>query len=215
MIKKYSIAAVAAASALLTAACSAGGGAGPLVSGSNKGEKACAPAPSKIASEAVPAWNSPVGFTGAWYYNPTASPVTVESVSLIGAHNLVLHKTIVYQTRREQNQLAPVNGWPAVSLGSDPASWARRQPVPGAVIAPDPPNAGDTSHNAYQVVVDVTAKTPAGGYAIGQEVTYRQGNAEYTIRSYSGYAISPPGGPMAGTRCQAYWNAISTAWQSS
>jgi hypothetical protein len=212
---KYSIAAVAAASALLTAACSAGGGAGPLVAQSNKAAKSCAPAPNKVASDAIPAWNSPVGFTGALYYNPTASPVTVESVSLIGAHNLVLHKAIVYQTRREQNQLAPANGWPAISLGSDQASWARRQPVPGAVIDPDPPNAGDNSHNSYQVVVDVTAKTPAGGYAIGQEVSYRQGSTVYTVRDYSGYAISPPGGPMSGTRCQAYWNAISTAWQSS
>jgi hypothetical protein len=212
---KYSIAAVAAASALLTAACSAGGGAGPLVTGSNKASKACTPAPNKSAADAIPSWNSPVGFTDALYYNSSASPVTVESVSLIGAHNLILHKAIVYQTRRGQDQLTPVNGWPAISLGSDRVSWARRQPVPGAVIDPDPPNAGDASHNDYQIAVEVTAKTPAGGYAIGQEVTYRQGNAEYTIRNYSGYAISPPGGPMAGTRCQAYWNAISTAWHNS
>ena len=141
MIKKYSIAAVAAASALLTAACSAGGGAGPLMAGGNKAAKSCAPAPNKVAADAVPAWNSPVGFTGAWYYNSSASPVTVESVSLIGAHNLILHKAIVYQTRRGQDiQLTPVNGWPSISLGSDRAFWRPMpsSPFPGAVIDPDP-----------------------------------------------------------------------------
>jgi hypothetical protein len=212
---KYSIAAVVAASALLTAACSAGGGAAPLVTPNNEAVLACATAPNKALVDDTPAWNSPVGFALSWYYNTSASPVIVESVSLIDAHNLVLHKAIVYEAERERNQITPVDGWPAISLGSDPASWARRQPIPGAVIDPDPPNASATTHNAYQIVLDISAKTPAGGYAIGQEVTYRQGNTVYTIRCYSGYAISPPGSSMTGVRCAAFRTAINAAWPSS
>jgi hypothetical protein len=212
---KYSIAAVVTASALLTAACSAGGGAGPLMTENNEAAQGCASAPNNNLSDDTPAWNSPVGFALVWYYNASASPVVVESASLIDAHNLVLHKAIVYEAERERNQLTPVDGWPAISLGSNAASWARRQPVPGAVIDPDPPNAGVTTHNAYEVVLDVSAKTPAGGYAIGQQVTYRQGNTVYTIRCYSGYAISPPDGTLSGVRCEAFNKAISAAWPSS
>jgi hypothetical protein len=58
-------------------------------------------------SDDTPAWNSPVGFALFWHYNASASPVVVESVSLIDAHNLVLRKAIVHEAEREQNQLTP------------------------------------------------------------------------------------------------------------
>jgi len=74
-----------------------------------------------------------------------------------------------------------------------------------------PEYVGDATQGAHEVVLDVSAKTPAGGYAIGQQVTYRQGNAQYTIRSYTGYAIGPPG--PGGPKCQAQENAITAAWQ--
>lgn len=212
---KYSVAVVIAASALLTAACSTGGKGGPLVTQNNEAVQACVPAPSSYPSDDIPGWDSPVGFALVWYYNASTSPVVVESVSLIDAHNLVLHKAVVYEAEREQHQLTLVDGWPVISLGSDPAAWARRQSVPGAVIRPDPPNAGITTHDAYEVVLDVSAKTRAGGYAIGQQVTYRQGNGQYTIRCYAGYVISPPGGPEGGLRCSAFEKAISAAWASS
>jgi hypothetical protein len=213
---RYSVAVVIAASVvLLTSACSTGGGAGPLVTENNEAAQACVPAPNSYRSDDIPAWNSPVAFALVWYYNASASPVVVESVSLIDAHNLVLHKSVVYEAEHEQHQLIPAVGWPAISQGSDPAAWAHRQGVPGAVIRPDRPNAGVTTHDAYEVVLDVSAKTRAGGYAIGQQVTYRQGNAQYTIRCYMGYVISPPGGPEGGLRCSAFEKAISAAWASS
>jgi hypothetical protein len=127
-----------------------------------------------------------------------------------------LHKAIVYEAEREQHQLIQEDGWPAISTNSDPGAWARRQAVPGAVIGLDAPSPGPTGHNAYEVVLDISAGTPAGGYAIGQQVTYRQGSAQYTVRSYTGHAISPPGPAGAGgSRCTALDSAISAAWPSS
>jgi hypothetical protein len=204
-----------AASALLLAACSAGSAGQLLVAATTKSASACVPAPSLPVND-IPAWNSPVGFALDWYYNASASPVEIESVSLIDPHNLILRQAIVYEAKREQHQLILADGWPLISTSSDPSAWAHRQGVHGAVVSPDPPDAGPTTHDAYEVVLDVSAKTPAGGYAIGQQVTYRQGNAQYTIRSYSGYAISPPGPKgQDGTRCPAFQKAITTAWQSS
>jgi hypothetical protein len=94
--------------------------------------------------------------------------------------------------------------------------WARRQSVPGAVIPPQTSTIGTPGPNArdtYEVVLDISAKTPSGGWAIGQQVTYRQGNAQYTIRSYTGYAIGPPG--PDGPKCQTQQNAIKAAWKTS
>jgi hypothetical protein len=212
---RYSAVAVLAVSTLLLAACSGGGGAGqPLVAATSRGAQVCVPAPNLLGDD-IPAWNSPVGFALTWYYNASASPVEIESVSLIGSHNLVLHQAVVYEAEREQHQLILSDGWPLISTNSDPGGWARRQGVPGALVSPDPPGAGPTTHDAYEVVLDISAKTPAGGYAIGQQVTYRQGNAQYTIRSYSGYAISPPGTQgQEGGRCSAFGKAISAAWPS-
>jgi hypothetical protein len=213
---RYPAVAVLAVSTLLLAACSGGGSADqPLVAATSKGAKACAPAPN-LPVDDIPAWNSPVGFALDWYYNASPSPVEIESVSLIDSHNLVLHQAVVYEAKREQHQLVLADGWPLISTNSDPGAWARRQGVPGALVGPDPPDAGPTTHDAYEVVLDISAKTPAGGYAIGQQVTYRQGNARYTIRSYSGYAISPPGTQgQDGSRCSAFREAISVAWLST
>jgi hypothetical protein len=99
---------------------------------------------------------------------------------------------------------------------ANPSAWAHRQSVPGAVIGPQISTIGTPGPDArdtYAVVIDISAKTPAGGYAIGQQVTYRQGNAQYTIRSYTGYVITPPG-PDFWPKCQARENAIAAAWPS-
>ena len=212
---RCSAVAMLAAPTLLLAACSGGVSAGqPLVAATSKGAQACVPAPN-LPVDDIPAWNSPVGFALDWYYNASASPVEIESVSLIDSPNLVLHQALVYEAKREQHQLILNDGWPLISTNSDPGEWARRQGVPGALVSPDPSDAGPTTHDAYEVVLDISAKTPSGGYAIGQQVTYRQGNVQYTIRSYSGYAISPPG-PQGqdGGRCSAFQKAISAAWSS-
>jgi hypothetical protein len=212
MFRYAAAAALTAAAGLLLTACSAGSRP-PLVDmKAQEGEKVCFPAPNGAAD--TPAWNSPVGFALNLYYNASSTPVEVESVTLIDPHNLILHKAIVYEAKREQHQLIQSDGWPAISTNSDPAAWAQRQAVPGAVIGPDASDPGPTGHNAYEVVLDVSARTPAGGYATGQQVTYRQGSAQYTVRSYQGYEISPAG-PEGPTRCTALSNAIDVAWPSS
>jgi hypothetical protein len=202
---------------LLSACSAASSSAGqPLgIASVQEGAKACAEAPNETPSAEIPAWNSPAGYALDWYYNVSASPVELESVSLIDSHGLVLHGAIVYEMRHSENPLVMADGWPTMSLGSAPSEWARRQRVPGAVIPPETSTSGAPGPNArdeYEVVLDISAKTPDGGWAIGQQMTYRQGNAQYTIRSYTGYAIGPPG--PDGPKCQAQENAIAAAWPS-
>jgi hypothetical protein len=87
---------------------------------------------------------------------------------------------------------------------------------PGAVIPPQKSTIGTPvprARDKYEIVLDITAKTSAGGYAIGQQLKYRQGSAQYTIRSYNGYAIAPPG--PEGPKCQSQENAIAAAWRTS
>jgi hypothetical protein len=215
---RYSTALALMATALLSAACSAGGSAGqPLVMGTvQKGAKACAEAPNQYPATRIPAWNSPVGYALDWYYNGSASPIEIESVSLIDAHNLILHGAIVYEMQHSENPLVQAGGWATLPQYAKPSLWARRQSIPGAVIPPQTSTIsvpGPHARDEYQVVLDISAKTPEGGYAIGHQITYRQGNTQYTIRTYTGYAIGPPG--PDGPKCQAQENAISAAWQSS
>ena len=218
LIIRYSVVVVLAAAVLLLAGCSANSSAGrPLASGTlQKGEEGCSEAPNTDPSAGVPAWNSQIGWAIASYYNTSASPAELESVSLIDAHGLILHTAFVYEMRHSENPLILADGWGKMSQSADPGMWARRQSVPGAVIPPETSTVGTPGPNArdeYEVVLDISAKTPAGGWAIGQQVTYRQGNAQYTIRSYAGYAIGPPG--PDGPKCQTQENAIAAAWKTS
>jgi hypothetical protein len=206
-----------AASALLLAACSAGSAGQPLAMGTvQKGATACAEAPNEAPSTRIPAWNSPVGYALDWYYNASASPVEIESVSLIDAHNLILRGAIVYEMPHSENPLVQAGGWPTFPQYANPRLWARRQSIPGAVIPAQTSTIsapGPNARDEYQVALDISAKTPRGGYAIGDQLTYRQGNTQYTIRTYTGYAIGPPG--TDGPKCQAQENAIAAAWRSS
>ena len=214
MVIRCPAAAALAVSALLLAACSAGSSAGqPLISGTQqKGVLDCAPAPNPAPSAGTPAWNSPTGFAYDWYFNASALPVEIESVSLIGNHNLVLHGAVVY---RGPHDIITSDGWPVMGRNANPSAWAQRQNVPGAVIPPQPSTNGapDPDEPEYAVIIDVSAKTPAGGYAIGQQVTYKQGNSHYTIRTYTGYAIVPLG--RNGPDCDAADKAINAAWKNT
>ena len=217
LIIRHPVVAVLAATALLLCGCSAADSSAgqPLASANvQKGEKGCEEAPNTAPSAGIPAWNSQTGWAINWFYNTSASPVKLESVSLIDSHGLILHKNVfVYEMRHSENPLILADGWGKMSLGANPAMWARRQSVFGAVIAPQVSTVGTPGPNArdtYEVVLDISAKTPAGGYAIGLQVTYREGNAQYTIRTYQGIAIGPPG--PDGPKCQAQENAIDAAW---
>jgi hypothetical protein len=210
-----SMAVALAAPALLLAACSAGGSVGqPLVTlNIQEGLESCAQAPISAASNDIPAWNSPIAWSTNWYYNQSSAPVEIQSVSLIDAHNLVLNKTDIYEMRHSENSLVQTIGWPAEGKDADPVAWAHRQSVPGAVVPAQTSTAssGPDARNTYAVVLDISATTHAGGYAIGQQVTYKQGNSQYTIRDYTGYAIGPPG-PDDSPQCTAQDNAITAAW---
>lgn len=219
LIIRYSAIAALAAAALLPTGCSSvSGSAGqPLgLDTQQEGVRSCEAAPTEIPSAGIPKWNSPIGWALNSYYNSSTSPIELESVSLIDSHGLVLHGVTVYEMRHSENPLILSDGWGHMSQGASPSMWAGRQSVPGAVIPPETSTIGTPGPNArdvYQIVIDVSASTPAGGYAIGQQVTYRQGNTQYTIRSYTGYAIGPPG--PNGPKCQTQENAIVAAWRTA
>jgi hypothetical protein len=164
----------------------------------------------------MPAWDSPVGFSLDWYENTSAAPVTIESVSLIDPHNLVLRGAVIYQGTRLKHSVVLSDGWKVMGRYADPNAWAHRQSVPGAVIPAQTSQKGTTATDPpeYDVILDISVETPGGGYASGQQVTYKQGNDQYTIRTYTGYAISPPE-PNGGTRCDAMQKAVENAWPST
>ena len=164
------------------------------------------------ASVGVTAWNSPIGYSITWYYNASAAPLEIESVALIDPHGLVLHGAIAYEMRQSEHPLINTAGWQLMGHGADPDAWAHRQRIPGAVIPPETGTPASNARDLYVVVPDISAATPAGGWAIGLQVTYRQGGTQYTFLSYEGYAIGPPG--PNGARCQAQQDAIEAAWPS-
>jgi hypothetical protein len=210
--------AVLAVTVLLPAACAAGSSTGQALAVGvvQEGAKYCAGAPS-VPVNGIPAWNSPIGWAIDWYYNTSAASVEIESVSLIDSHNLVLHRAIVYEMRHSENPLIDVAGWELMGHYAVPSLWARRQNIPGAVIPPETSTIatpGPDARDEYEVVLDISAKTPAGGWAAGQQVTYRQGSTQYRVRAYTGYAVGPPGPPdgSGSPDCRTQWTAITAAW---
>jgi len=191
----------------------------PLVNRMMNGNRICVEVPNPNRIVGVPTWNTPIGFNFNWYDNQSSTPVKIESVSLISPHNLILHRAISYRGTLESPNMSGY-AWNLLRKGATASDWAHRQGIPGAVIPPQ--TAHDISlrpnEPAYSIVLDVSSKTAAGGYAIGQKVTYSQGENQYTIRSYTGYAMAPPG--PRGAKCDAYEKAIaagqrpfSASWQ--
>ena len=90
----------------------------------------CAPAPDPRT--AITHWDSQVGALAGMYYNSSDYPVTLESVSLLSPHNLVLHGAAVYEMVHYRNSLAIVSAWSQeASFGR---VWTPPQAIPGAVI---------------------------------------------------------------------------------
>jgi hypothetical protein len=138
-------------------------------------------------------WQSPVSFAANFYVNQGSHPATIESVRLIDAHGLVLHRALVYEMLHARHPLYTAIAWSQAGRGALPSSWASRQPIPGAVI-PTGHDAGvftalTPRDNLYAVALDVTATSPAGGYAFGVAITYNSGGSTYTLTVYSGMAI--------------------------
>ena len=175
-------------------ACASSGSPGPLVVGIHQeGTSACAPS----YSDGPSAWDAPVGYAEDMYWNNSSAPLTIESVSLIDPHNLVLRGSVLYRIPRDRYPL-PISG-PWAQLGSTvpPADWRARQRVPGAVM---PPIGGPVEVNGHingkvdrwEIVVDVSAATPAGGWALGEIVRYRPGTGATRRRPGPGWASARP-----------------------
>jgi hypothetical protein len=178
--------------ALAATACGSGDGRGGLISlQSSWSSVHCLLVPSPELG--VRSWQSPVSFAANFYVNQGSHPATIESVRLIDAHGLVLHRALVYEMLHARHPLYTAIAWSLADRGALPSSWARRQPIPGAVV-PTGHNAGvlkglTRDDNLYVIALDITATSPAGGYAFGVAVTYNSGGSTYTLTVYSGIAI--------------------------
>jgi hypothetical protein len=185
-------------------------GAGPLAADvSQKGMAACLPAPN--SDSAVTSWHSPVWFAVDLFVNESRSPLTVESVSLIDPHNVRLRGALVYEIVHQRYQLVQTGGLGDLASSVPASAWARRQYVPGAVIAAGHPvsDFAAPSLNLYQIVPAVQQRHSGGGWALGEVVTYRAGGQTYTVTAYSGYIISN------GNNCQSLTNAVFAAFRAT
>jgi hypothetical protein len=201
---------ICAAALITLAACGDSPGAGPLAAAvDQKGMVNCSPAPNP--GSAITTWHTPVWFALDMFVNTSRSPLTVESVSLIDPHNLTLRGALVYQMTHSQHPLIQAGALADLANSVPAAYWARRQFVPGAVIAAGHPVrsfAASPSLNIYEIVPAVAQKTPHGGWALGEIVTYRAGGQTYTVTAYTGYVVS-----RGGNACNPFDNAVFAAFK--
>jgi hypothetical protein len=188
-------------------------GSGPLVAATaQKGFVSCEPAPNPDV-RSINRWNSPIGFALDTFVNVSRSPLTVESVSLIDPHGLVAHGAIVYEMAHSMHPLDQEDGWSEIGTEVPQALWTRyHHAVPAVIPAGYPASNFRPSYklNLYEIVPDVTATSPNGGWALGEEVTYKADGQTYTVKAYTGYAISHPSDPL--TFCDVQRNAIESAF---
>lgn len=208
-----------AAWAILLFACSSSAHSlSPLISHTAQKEiSSCIPAPDKPAG--IDHFDSPIGLTSGLFYNQSAQPITVESVSLLNPHYLVLHGAIVYKMAHYSHPLSPALAWSQESMGVPKSEWNLRQPVPGAIIPPEEGVLASSDFpikrpDVYEIALDVSATSPAGGWAVGEVVKYRAGTNSYSLTLMTGLAI---GGALQSTAdpCSAPLKAISAAFASS
>jgi hypothetical protein len=170
---------------VLAAACGSGSASGPLVA---------LTFPSGYCLPSDPNWGSPMGFTTDWYANRGQHPAVIKSLRLLAPHGLVLHGAVVYEMEHSQHVLYQANSWPDIGKGASSTLWARRQPIPGAVIPPGHAKGvlirASKQDNLYVIVEDVSATTPAGGWALGEVVSYQSDGSTYTVEDHTGIAIA-------------------------
>jgi hypothetical protein len=208
--------AAAGLACLLLAACNgsaARGDTGPLMPDSTPGNFiSCLEAPDP--GTAIVSWRTPIGFALDMYFNRSGRTLTVESVRLADAHGLVMHRALVYLMSRDENPLPYERPWSQIGQGVPEPAWAHgHQSVPGAVIKPVHGKAapGEGAGNVYQVVLDVSAASPEGGWATGEIIRYRAGARTYSVRSYTGYAIAPPTGKLS---CRSQTKTIRAVFKT-
>jgi hypothetical protein len=194
------------------------GSAAPLMTVSAQaGMSSCLPAPNLAAR--ISHWNSPYGVSAGMYYNQSSVPVTVQAVSLVGAHNMVLHRAVVYEMVRYRDPLPNSFAW-----GNGPDGMRVNenlvQPVPGAVLAAGKgpvTNFPRQQPNVYEVAVDVSARQPGAAWAAGVNVSYTAGGQAHVIRLLIGIAISAqPHHAVTNADdplCDTAMKAIQSAWR--
>lgn len=206
-----------AGAALLLAGC--GSSAAPLVIHSQQaGMSLCTPAPNPGAGIGLDRWDSQVGISAGMYYNQGQRPVTVRTVSLVGAHNMVLHGALVYEMPQYRNPLPTTFKWEYGSRG-DGLNVRLVQQVPGAVI---PPGIGPVSSfpkqhpDVYEIAVDVSARKPGPAWTEGVDVGYLADGHSGSVRLYIGLAIGagpqPPAANGDEPLCDKAMNAIQAAF---
>lgn len=177
----------------------------------------CAPAPDPEAG--VTRWDSPVGFYGGIYYNQSSVHVTMESVSLLSPHNLILHGAAVYEVAHFDIALPYEWAWGHEGTRYSAAQWAAiRQPVPGAILPPenDPIAVNDFMKlrpDVYEVAVDMSAASPAGGWAAGVVVKYRAGSTAYTSTLMVGLSVGSA--TSLSSECAPARRSIQEIWNAN
>jgi hypothetical protein len=154
-----------------------------------------------------------VGFTMDWYVNLGHAPATIESLSLVDPHGLVLHGGLVYEMYQAKNPLGYFGAWNHISTGVPPGAW---QPIPGGVI-PTGHTAQVMSHvsaadNLYVIVEKVTATSDDGGWAAGLTVNYTADGGSYSTTGITGIAIGSSQVPQP-ARCNSQLAAIKSDFQ--
>jgi hypothetical protein len=140
-------------------------------------------------------WNSAVGISAGLYYNQSQRPITVRTVSLVGAHDMVLHGAMVYEMVQYRNPLPYEFEWEYGSKGMRVNAKLVQQ-VPGAAI---PPGTGPVTNfvrrhpNVYEIAVDVSARQPGAAWAEGVDVGYVANGQTQVVRLYIGFAIGAGG----------------------
>jgi hypothetical protein len=203
---------IAAALSTGAAACAAGSGQDPLTLQSQQdGTTSC------VASTASgpQAWNAPVGSAEEMFTNTSAAPLTIGSVSLLDPHNLVLHGSVLYRMAHAAHALPPSWSWVREGQAVPPADWRARQRVPGAVMPP----AGrpvelngriNSKVDRWQIALDISAASPAGGWARGEVVHYTAASRSYTLVARNGMAIGTSRRPVQPS-CDASMRAMAAA----
>jgi hypothetical protein len=194
-------------------ACSSDPGSGPLAADvAQRGFATCIAAPNPPAH--INAWNTPIGFSTADFVNVSRSRLTVEKVSLINAHNLILHGALVYDESPSKHSMIAQSAWDLIADSVPASARSQIQYVPGAVIKPGFPTASFKPRPAltiYEIVPDISLAMPGGGWAIGIAVTYRADGTTYTVKAYTGYGI---GASLTNKKyCNAQLAAINHAFQ--
>jgi hypothetical protein len=182
------------------------------------GMSSCTPEPNPPAG--FSRWDTPIAESVGMYYNQSSSPVTVQTVSLVGAHNMVLHGAMVYEMVRYRNPLPSMFLWEYGSSGLRVNAKLVQQ-VPGAVLAAGIGPVTDfpkQQPNVYEVAVDVTARQPGAAWAAGVNVGYTANGQAHVIRLLIGIAIGayshPDGSDGAGPLCDTAMKGIQSAFAS-